>query len=130
MMKILQKTILFSTFVFLCTATYAKDMTEIELLTVSASGLSELKRKVSGRDDVFRETVSEYIVRYTIKNRFEAYYFTTDGHQAHPTGIFRGRVKRDDRSEGFDQRAWSASKNKSAIKILLSELEAKGFEEL
>ena len=129
-MKILSS-LLASAFLVLASASLlAKDMKEIQLLTTSAAGLSELQGKVAGRDDVTKQSFDEGIVLYKIKNRLEVYYFTTAEHPAHPTAIFRGRVTRADGSSGFDQRAWSASDNKTALKKLISRLEAKGTDEL
>ena len=108
----------------------AKDMAQIELLSVQASQLQQLEYKVSGRNDVKREQVSAGLHRYLISGRFEAYYFTTAEHPAHPIAIFRGKVTREDGSTGFDQRAWSASLDEAAVRQLIKALESRGFNKL
>ena len=108
----------------------AKDMAQIELLSVQASQLQQLEYKVSGRNDVKREQVSTGLHRYVISGRFEAYYFTTTEHPAHPIAIFRGKVTRQDGSTGFDQRAWNASLNEAAVRQLIKTLESRGFDKL
>ena len=108
----------------------SNDMQTTELLRVKPSQLQQLEYKVSGRDDVVREEVSPNLHRYLIRDRFETYYFTKAEHPAHPIAVFRGRVSREDGSKGFDQRAWTASTDETAIAELLRTLEALGSDTL
>lgn len=110
--------------------TVAKDMTQAELLRVGAGGLKELHSKVSTRDDVTAEIFDTHLVRYRIDQRFEVYYFTEEGHPAHPTAVFRGRVERPDGTSGFDQRAWSAALDMEAVEQLIGVLQSRDLKDL
>lgn len=89
-------------------------------LRVDASGLAELKQKVTGRDDAHCHAMASPAVMCHVADGREVYTFTEVGAPAHPSALFRGFVIGDDGTPQLQERGWSAGDSAAAANFFAS----------
>lgn len=89
-------------------------------LRSGASGLTELKSKVMGRDDTHCHAMAMPAVMCHIGDGRELYTFTEEGAPAHPSVLFRGFVVTEDGSPQLQERGWSAADEAAAASFFAS----------
>lgn len=87
---------------------------------VTASGLAELKAKVTGREDAHCHAMASRAVMCHVADGREVYTFTEEGAPAHPSALFRGFVISDDGAPQLQERGWSAGDEGAALDFFAS----------